>query len=126
MYDEIAPAELAAAMNPLLDEFFPKNVEIIAEPGRFFAFHLQTLVTKIIGKKNKVIGISFIECLLTKDNEKTAKYYINDGKYQSFNCVFFKDDIPTPGVLKTNGKKIKSTSNLENIFDLLFSFWTKL
>lgn len=77
--------EIGAEVNRGLDEFFPSDaVTIIAEPGRYFVCSSHTLVANIIGKKESV----------TTNGTKTLKYYLNDGVYGSFNCIFFDHAEP--------------------------------
>lgn len=69
--------------------------EWIAEPGRFMVNTSHTLVVNVIGKKN--LG----------NNEFV--YYLNDGVYGSFNCIFF--DHATPIVCpfnERNGPRYRS------------------
>lgn len=74
--------EIANAIRGLLDELFPEDVQIIAEPGRYFACASHTLVTNIFAKR-KVHKVD-------KDEEGSDfLYYINDGVYGSFNCLLF-------------------------------------
>ena len=96
--------EISGKINNALDEFFnPKDfpntdLKIISEPGRYFVSASHTLVLNIIGKKEKMI-----------DNEKSFTYYLNDGVYGSFNCIFFDHEKPT--ILPFNerdGKQYKS------------------
>lgn len=70
-----------------LEEFFPvsSNVNIIAEPGRYFAETAFTLATHIIAKR--------------KVNEDEAMIYINDGVYGNLNCILFDHQEPTPRIL---------------------------
>jgi len=59
------------------------GVELISEPGRFFCSEAQTLATQVIGKrvrKDKVMGCR-------------CEYTINDGVYQSFNCMFYDHSV---------------------------------
>lgn len=58
-----------------------REMEIIAEPGRFFAESPFTLHVSIIGKRN--------------DNG-TTRIYIDDGVYGSFNNIFFDHAQPRP------------------------------
>ncbi len=74
--------EIADAVRPVLDELFDESVQIIGEPGRYFACASHTLVTNIFAKRvcNKQVA----------DNSQPDRmYYINDGVYGSFNCLFF-------------------------------------
>jgi len=66
-------------------DFFAKEIEgglieFIAEPGRFFTEATHTLVLCVIAKK--------------KENNK-FKYYLNDGVYGSFNCIYYDHQTPT-------------------------------
>jgi len=72
--------QIAIEVNKGLDEFFAdESIQIIAEPGRYFVCSSHTLVTNVIGKK--------------KVDDKFV-YYLNDGIYGSFNCVFFDHAKP--------------------------------
>ena len=96
--------DIAQRVNDGIDTFFAKEVEngtvkFISEPGRYFAEKTHTLVLNVIGKK-----------IITDDKgEKMIVYYLNDGVYGSFNCIYF--DHHTPTVLPFNerdGKLYKS------------------
>ncbi|MDP2929518.1 MAG: type III PLP-dependent enzyme, partial [Candidatus Omnitrophota bacterium] len=56
------------------DRLFPKDIEILAEPGRFMVANAATLVTKIIGKAVR--------------DGKTC-YYVDDGVYHTFSGIVF-------------------------------------
>jgi ornithine decarboxylase len=58
---------------------FPKDVEIIAEPGRFMVATTAILVSEIIGKARR---------------EGKTFYHINDGVYHTFSGVVFDHWIP--------------------------------
>lgn len=68
-----------------------EKITFIAEPGRYFAQRSHTLILNVIGKK-----VSVDE----KDGEKLIIYYLNDGIYGSFNCIYF--DHTTPTILPFN------------------------
>jgi ornithine decarboxylase len=94
--------EIATRINDGINEFFPKyeedGLQFIAEPGRYFAQSTHTLVLNVIGKKIHYNG-----------DEKNIIYYLNDGVYGSFNCIFFDHEKPT--ILPFNerdGKHFKS------------------
>ena len=96
--------DIAKRVNDAICEFFQeevenKSIQFIAEPGRYFAQKSHTLVLNVIGKK------------ITYDvnDEKIIVYYLNDGVYNSFNCIFF--DHSNPVILPFNerdGKLFKS------------------
>ena len=66
--------ELAKVINTELDRLFPKNVQILAEPGRFLVASAGIAVSKVIGKAVR--------------DGKTS-YYINDGVYHTYSGVIF-------------------------------------
>ena len=97
--------QFVEVINSSLDEYFPEpNMSIMAEPGRYFVTSAMTLATQI---QSKIKGTSL----------QTAKYYINDGTYGSFNRSLYIDVEPKPLM-----KVIRFL-----IFYLLFLvFWSKV
>ena len=75
-YDETVKPfrELAGIINREINRLFPKNVQILAEPGRFLCATTGTAVSKIIGKAVR---------------DQKLCYYINDGVYHTFSGVIF-------------------------------------
>ena len=81
--------DIANKINKGLEDFFQvelenKSIKVIAEPGRYFAQKTHTLVLNVIGKK--VIN--------QEEDEKLIIYYLNDGIYGSFNCIYFDHSKP--------------------------------
>jgi ornithine decarboxylase len=66
--------ELAKVINTEIDRLFPKDIQILAEPGRFLAAPCGTSVAEVIGKAVR--------------DGKTC-YYINDGVYHTYSGVIF-------------------------------------
>jgi len=94
--DGICFNEIADAIRPVLDECFTPDVQIIAEPGRYFAAECHTLAVNVFAKR--------VMPDPTAPGGKKFLYYINDGVYQSFNCIFFDHAIPKPLVFKPNNR----------------------
>jgi ornithine decarboxylase len=65
---------LAKVINNELERLFPKDIQILAEPGRFLAAVCGTSVASVIGKAVR--------------DGKTS-YYINDGVYHTYSGVIF-------------------------------------
>ena len=65
---------LAKKLTAEIDRLFPKEVQILAEPGRFMVATACTLIAKVIGKAVR--------------DDKTC-YYIDDGVYHTFSGVVF-------------------------------------
>ena len=73
--DSVKPfRELAKVINREIERLFPKEVQILAEPGRFLVATAATAVSQIIGKA-------------VRDGKLC--YYINDGVYHTFSGVIF-------------------------------------
>jgi len=94
--DGICFTEIADCIRPVIDSLFPSDVEIIAEPGRYFASECHTLAVNVFAKR------------MVPDEEapggKKFLYYINDGVYQSFNCIFFDHAAPKPIVFSPGNR----------------------
>jgi len=96
--------EIAIAMAPVLDELFPPHVQMIGEPGRYFAADTHLLATIIYARRyieptaNEVPGASA---------DLRYLYYVNDGVYGAFNCVFFDHAHPTPVTLKEHSADVE-------------------
>jgi len=77
--------EIASKMGPEIDRLFDDSVEVISEPGRFFAQAWSTLVTKLNGKRE----VSKSGVAPDPEIPRTFLYYLDDGVYGSFNCKIF-------------------------------------
>ena len=75
-YDEsVKPfRELARVINNELGRLFPKDIQILAEPGRFLVANAGYTVSKVIGKAMR---------------DGKPSYYIDDGVYHSYSGVIF-------------------------------------
>jgi len=84
--DGIRFDDIAAGIRPYLDSLFGPEVDIIAEPGRYFVAESHTLAVNVFAKRE----------MFDEENNKKYLYYVNDGVYQSFNCIFFDHVHPKP------------------------------
>jgi ornithine decarboxylase len=75
-YNEYVPpfTELARTINGEINRLFPKDMEIIAEPGRFMVATAVTSIAKVIGKA-------------VRDGRPC--YYIDDSVYHTFSGLIF-------------------------------------
>ncbi len=85
--------KLAKRINSELKRLFPKNIEILAEPGRFLVATAATLVAKVIGKAER-------------DGKRC--YYINDGVYHTFSGVIFDHCQYAIKAFKNGSKQISA------------------
>ena len=110
------PADLFAQLNGNNDE---KKLRIIAEPGRYYAASAFTLCVNVIAKRIMATQAGKEEQLLPEgaicvlesnghvafdaassvDTTKSIMYYINDGVYASFNCLFYDHAECSPVLL---------------------------
>ena len=65
---------LAKRINAELERLFPKDIEILAEPGRFLVATAGTAVAKVIGKARR-------------DGKRC--YYLDDGVYHTYSGIVF-------------------------------------
>lgn len=84
---------LAKKLNAEFERLFPKDVEILAEPGRFMVANAATLVAKVIGKA-------------TRDGKRC--YYIDDGIYHTFSGVIFDHCTYPIKAFKDGEKKVSA------------------
>lgn len=77
----------------LFENDYP-GMQFIAEPGRFFAGSTHTLVMNVIGKKKVFEEYIFDVSGNEITREEVIIYYLNDGIYGSFNCIFFDHSKP--------------------------------
>jgi len=108
-------------INRALEEHFPedffaqingeeKKLKIIAEPGRYYAASAFTLCVNIIAKRvmpQSPAQQDLDQLALVKepasylvDTSKSIMYYINDGVYASFNCLFYDHAVVYPTLLQ--------------------------
>jgi ornithine decarboxylase len=66
--------ELAKILNHEIDRLFPKDVAILAEPGRYMVATACTSIAEVIGKGHR-------------DGKRC--YYLNDGLYHTYSGVLF-------------------------------------
>lgn len=84
---------LARKLNAEIDRLFPKDIEILAEPGRFMVANAAVLVTKIIGKAVR--------------DGKTC-YYLDDGVYHTFSGIVFDHCTYPLRAFKDGEKKVSA------------------
>ena len=134
--DEIGFEAICAELRPVLDSLFPPSsgVQIIAEPGRFFAHSSSTVVALVTARRAvKVpgalppltLGASSSHEGDSSDDEDMKRmrrdvmppgyrYYINDGCYGSFNCIMYdhRTNIEPQCVLDSKGKPVRGSRDL--------------
>ncbi|XP_048830516.1 ornithine decarboxylase isoform X2 [Brienomyrus brachyistius] len=102
--------EITAVINLALEKYFPsdRGVRVIAEPGRYYVASAYTLAVNIIAKKVVKKEQSGLDDEDDGTSDSTLMYYVNDGVYGSFNCIFYDH----AHVLPTLHKKPKPDERL--------------
>jgi ornithine decarboxylase len=123
--------ETIDGVGQIIDELFPADVEVIAEPGRYFCTAAYTLAVTIISRRDRFVcrnrpqnKLSFVgheeeapeetpaEETTTEQEDTPARevlYYLSDGLYGSFNNIVFDHAKPLPLSMKTSETKSRST-----------------
>uniref|UniRef100_A0A8I6Z7W3 Ornithine decarboxylase n=1 Tax=Hordeum vulgare subsp. vulgare TaxID=112509 RepID=A0A8I6Z7W3_HORVV len=75
--------DAAEAINDALAQHFPRacGVEVIGEPGQYFAEKACTLASRVIGKRRR---------------GEVREYWIDDGIYGALSCTILGDYVPRP------------------------------
>ncbi|KXT04170.1 hypothetical protein AC578_67 [Pseudocercospora eumusae] len=93
----------AKTLGKAVDHFFAPNVEVIAEPGRFFTSSAFTLACNVIARRTSL-----------GDN----RIYINDGIYGNLSCIIYDHQKPKAKLLCTrHSKQATSTTSFK------YSIW---
>lgn len=88
--------QIASILGPAVDEMFPANIRVIAEPGRYFVSAAFSLAVNVTARRTVVDA--------ENDEEKSYMLYVNDGVYGSFNCILFDHAVVTPRILMRDDK----------------------
>jgi ornithine decarboxylase len=123
--------ETIDGVSQIVDELFPAEVKVIAEPGRYFCTAAYTLAVTIISRRDRFVcrnrpqnKLSFVgneeeekpeESLAEDTTEqedvpaREVLYYLSDGLYGSFNNIVFDHAKPLPLSMKSSENKSRST-----------------
>jgi len=90
----------AGALTEALDDYFPGDVRIIGEPGRYYASNAFTLAANVIARR-EVMGEAA--------DERSYMLYLNDGVYGNFSNIIFDHQHPVPQVLQASSATTRLT-----------------
>ena len=99
--------QLASVINHQIEKHFQKNVEIIAEPGRFLVASCKTIVTRVIS---------------TRTQSDYMNYFINEGIYGALNYIHYDDPSCRPKVLIQFERNDKIVSTVRTTVKRKFCF----
>lgn len=109
--------DMAAVLSAALDEYFPPShgVNVIGEPGRFFASSAFTIACNVIARRTVEIPGS---------PDPNYMVYVNDGVYGNFSCIMFDHYSPAPKVLRAGGRNYYDAPDAgESADGIEYSIW---
>ena len=94
---------MAAVLRDALNEFFPAgtNIDIIAEPGRYYVSTAFTIACNIIARRT-IEDPTF--------DGKGYMVYVNDGVYGNFSSIMFDHQNPMAKILRAGGRTVYNTA----------------
>lgn len=99
--------EMAGVLRGALDEYFPvhSGINLIAEPGRFYASGAFTIATNIIARRT----VENQPGSGAGEADNSYMVYINDGVYGNFSSIMFDHQHPVAHILHADGKNYFNT-----------------
>jgi ornithine decarboxylase len=101
--EDISFDGVCEVLRTAVDKYFPPNVRVIAEPGRYYAASAFTLAAQIIARR-VVKRDGSDDGVASLDDHPSYMYYINEGVYASFNSLMFDHQHAHPKPLCKNGQ----------------------
>jgi len=100
--ENISFGEVCEVLRNAIDKYFPPNVRVIAEPGRYYSASAFTLASQIIARR--VVKRDGDDGFAGLNDHPSYMYYINEGIYASFNSLMFDHQHAHPKPLAKNGQ----------------------
>jgi ornithine decarboxylase len=95
--------KFAAILGKAVDDYFPPNIRIIAEPGRYYVAQAFTLAAHVIARRD------------VRDPQDLSRdaymIYLNDGVYGNFSNIIFDHQHPVAQILTCAGSGLDSSSS---------------
>jgi len=85
--------EIASAIAPVIDTLFPEDLQVIAEPGRFFCAATTTVALQVYAKRDYIVRRIDPETNEMSEIKET-QYYCPDGVYGNFNNIMYDHATP--------------------------------
>lgn len=129
--------QMANVLRAALDEYFPAHtgINLIAEPGRYYASSAFTLACNIIARRTiqdgSAVSVSDSSSSMSDDgsvNNGDASYmvYVNDGLYGNFSSIMFDHQHPVAKILRAGGRTMydSATAHESSAEDAIeYSIW---
>lgn len=101
--------EMSGVLRTALDEYFPAHsgINLIAEPGRYYASAAFTLACNIIARRTVHAPVE--EMGGPEGSDPTYMIYVNDGLYGNFSSIMFDHQHPAAKLLRAEGRFLHDT-----------------
>jgi len=103
--DVIVFEDIAKSVRPLIDKLFPKEIEVIGEPGTFMVAKSVTVVTHLFSRK-----------FVKTDESLFRHYYVDDGVYGNFQIVFIEGHIKRLPVIVSKNHYEKNVTHISTVW----------
>ncbi|VBB75306.1 Putative ornithine decarboxylase [Podospora comata] len=118
--------QMAGVLREALDEYFPAHsgINLIAEPGRFYASAAYTLACNVIARRT--IQDTDLINNGTTTPDPSYMLYVNDGLYGNFSSIMFDHQHPEAKVLRAGGQTLYDTPAANGMDDrsgVEYSIW---
>ncbi|KAJ5734391.1 Ornithine decarboxylase [Penicillium malachiteum] len=107
--------KFSGILSDALETYFPPNVRIIAEPGRYYVANAFTLAANVIARRDVPDPLD-----PTRD---AYMLYLNDGVYGNFSNIIFDHQHPVAQVLLSAANSEQGTSNSATLETISYSIW---
>ena len=91
----------AGVLKTALDEYFPPQIRVIGEPGRYYVANAFTLAANIIARRDVWDELT---------GEQAYMLYLNDGAYGNFSNIIFDHQHPTARILQSAARMRRVTT----------------
>ena len=113
--------EMAGVLRNALDDYFPTHsgVNLIAEPGRYYASSAFTLACNVIARRT--IGDES-----KQTDDASYMLYVNDGLYGNFSSIMFDHQHPVAKILRAGNRTLYDTPAAAASLDISgteYSIW---
>ncbi|KAI9930976.1 Ornithine decarboxylase [Aspergillus wentii] len=107
--------KFAGILGEALDTYFPPNIRIIAEPGRYYVANAFTLAANVIARRD----VPDIE----DPSNDSYMLYLNDGVYGNFSNIIFDHQHPVAQILTCAGDPSACAPNVATSEGVSYSIW---
>ncbi|KAJ5273448.1 hypothetical protein N7478_008573 [Penicillium angulare] len=107
--------KFSGILSDALDTYFPPNVRIIAEPGRYYVANAFTLAANVIARRDTPDPLD--------PSRDAYMLYLNDGVYGNFSNIIFDHQHPTAQILLSAANPEQGTPNSATSDSISYSIW---